>query len=397
MDNNWKEFTLGDLQEEQPKRIAPKRKKRRWLFLGIAAAVALIAVAVALLWDQSSFDGLRRSIIYAKAQKDESGCARLYEYTGDNTSRFAVLDGSLATVSAQDVLLQGEGGTVLYQKSVHFLHPAMECGGGIAAAYDIGGTEVYVMDSRGLLWSEELGGEIYALSVSRQGQVAVTYHKSGYKAAVCVYDTAGQPQFEYDSADRFVADAALSRDGRSLASATVGQQDGEFCGALVLYKLTSEKPTASLALKGSLVYDVGTVDSNFCAVTDTALYFATPSGSLTGFFSYGDDYLRRCSLSGNGYAALLLGHYRTGSLGTLLTVDCDGAELARMELDGEVLDMSAAGRYIAVLYADHLSIYDKALQEVANLPDVSTARQVLMREDGSAVLAGTSGASLYLP
>ena len=59
--------------------------------------------------------------------------------------------------------------------------------------------------------------------------------------------------------------------------------------------------------------------------------------------------------------------------------------------------MSTAGRYVAVLLSDRLVIYDKYLTEVASLPDVSDARAVLMRQDGSAVLAGATGASLYLP
>mgnify|MGYP004537573431 CR=1 FL=1 len=80
-----------------------------------------------------------------------------------------------------------------------------------------------------------------------------------------------------------------------------------------------------------------------------------------------------------------------------LNTDGDGNELGGCDIDGEVLDMSTAGRYVAVLFSDRLTIYDKYLTEVATLPDVSEARAVLMRDDGSAVLAGASGASLYLP
>lgn len=46
---------------------------------------------------------------------------------------------------------------------------------------------------------------------------------------------------------------------------------------------------------------------------------------------------------------------------------------------------------MAVLYQDHLTIYDKDLQEYAVLKDVSAAGTVLMRSDGSAVLTGAVG------
>ena len=74
-----------------------------------------------------------------------------------------------------------------------------------------------------------------------------------------------------------------------------------------------------------------------------------------------------------------------------------GEEIAALTVDSEVLDMSAAGRYLAVLYSNKLVIYDQRLRECAVLEDVSSARRVLMRSDGSAVLAGTNAASLYLP
>ena len=50
-----------------------------------------------------------------------------------------------------------------------------------------------------------------------------------------------------------------------------------------------------------------------------------------------------------------------------------------------------------MLYSNKLVIYDQKLRECAVLEDVSSARRVLMRSDGSAVLAGTNAASLYLP
>ena len=72
-------------------------------------------------------------------------------------------------------------------------------------------------------------------------------------------------------------------------------------------------------------------------------------------------------------------------------------EIASLSVENEVLDLSAAGRYLAVLYSNKLVIYDRNLQECSVLEDVSSARRVLMRSDGSAVMAGTNAASLYLP
>ena len=387
----------GDLQEEQPRRLRQKKKPRKWLWLTLTVLVVLGAVAAAVLWDANSFDGLRRSIIYARAEKDETGCAKLYYYENDATSRFAAIDGSLVTVAANQVRVLDERSQVLYQNSVRFLHPDLVSGGGVAVAYDIGGTALYALDSKGLRWQQETEGELIAVTVNPHGYVTAVYNKSGAKAAVTVWDSSGAAVFTFQSAQRFVMTAALGQDDRTLAAVTMGQEDGKFQSFLVLYHTDSDKMVATTPVDGGVAYALETMQREFCAVTEQGLYLLDSGGDLKASYSYGGQFLRRCVVGDGGWAALLLSRYKSGGYASLITVDGDGNELGGCDIDGEVLDISTAGRYVAVLFSDRLTIYDKYLTEVATLPDVSEVRAVLMRADGSAVLAGASGASLYLP
>ena len=387
----------GDLQEEQPRRLRQKKKSRKWLWLTLTVLVVLGAVAAAVLWDANSFDGLRRSIIYARAEKDETGCAKLYYYENDATSRFAAIDGSLVTVAANQVRLLDERSQVLYQNSVRFLHPDLVSGGGVAVAYDIGGTALYALDSKGLRWQQETEGELIAVTVNPHGYVTAVYNKSGAKAAVTVWDSNGAAVFTFQSAQRFVMTAALGQDDRTLAAVTMGQEDGKFQSFLVLYHTDSDKMVATTPVDGGVAYALETLQREFCAVTEQGLYLLDSGGELKASYSYGGQFLRRCVVGDGDWAALLLSRYKSGGYASLITVDGDGNELGGCDIDGEVLDISTAGRYVAVLFSDRLTIYDKYLTEVATLPDVSEVRAVLMRADGSAVLAGASGASLYLP
>lgn len=387
----------GDLQEEQPRRLRQKKKPRKWLWLTLTVLVVLGAVAAAVLWDANSFDGLRRSVIYARAEKDETGCAKLYYYENDATSRFAAIDGSLVTVAANQVRVLDERSQVLYQNSVRFLHPDLVSGGGVAVAYDIGGTALYALDSKGLRWQQETEGELLAVTVNPHGYVTAVYNKSGAKAAVTVWDSNGAAVFTFQSAQRFVMTAALGQDDRTLAAVTMGQEDGKFQSFLVLYHTDSDKMVATTPVDGGVAYALETLQREFCAVTEQGLYLLDSGGELKASYSYGGQFLRRCVVGDGGWAALLLSRYKSGGYASLITVDGDGNELGGCDIDGEVLDISTAGRYVAVLFSDRLTIYDKYLTEVATLPDVSEVRAVLMRADGSAVLAGASGASLYLP
>ena len=391
------DFQPGDVQEEQPRRVQKRKKPRKWLWLTLTVIVVLGVVAAAVLWDANSFDGLRRSIIYARAEKDETGCARLYYYENDATSRFAALDGSLVTVAANQIRVLDERSRVLYQTGVRFLHPDLVSGGGVAVAYDIGGTTMYVVDSKGLRWQKETEGELITVSVNPNGYVTASYNKNGAKAAVTVWDSEGNEKFTFNSSQRFVMTAALGRDDRTLAAVTMGQEDGKFQSFLVLYHINSEKEVATTPIDGGVTYALETMQKTFCAVTEQGLYMLDTNGAVKTSYSYGGQFLRRCVMGDGGWATLLLSRYKSGGYASLITVDDEGNELGGCDVDGKVLDISSAGRYVAVLFSDRLIIYDKYLTEVATLPDVSEARAVLMRSDGSAVLAGASSASLYLP
>lgn len=396
--NNWKEFTLGNPQEEPPKRIQKKpQANKRILWLILLIAVILVVVAVVLLWDQSSFDGLRRSIIYATAKKDESGCAELYEYNGDQTSRFAVLDGSLVALSGNRLLMMNEKGKNLVNEAVRFSSPTLISNERCAVAYDTGGTALYLLGSKGVLWTLESEGEILSATINENNYITVVANKSGYKAAVYVYSDTGEPVFEFDSADRFVMTAALSRDNHTLAAVTMGQENGRFSSYLVLYRTNSKEPIKKTQISDGAVYEVGWTDGCFCVVAEDGLYFWETDGTQVGSYIFNNVYLLRCCLKGNGYVSLLVSPYKSGSQCTLLAVDTGGNELGCCEIDNEVLNFDSAGRYTAVLCADELTIYDKAMQRVSELRDISEAHQVLMRADGSAVLAGATIARLYLP
>ncbi|MBO4854476.1 MAG: hypothetical protein J5482_05005 [Oscillospiraceae bacterium] len=391
-------FEPGNPQEEKPKRIRKKERRRgKWWLLIVLTVLVLAGVLAAVLWDAASFDGLRRSIIYARAEKDENGCAALYGYASDRGSRFAALEGSLLIASPGQIRLVGENGALRFDESVRFQNCAIAEGKKTAAVYDIGGTDIYVLDSRGLVRRLTAEGEILSVTVNEKGYLAVTVNAAGYKAFVSVYDSAGEPVFTFRSADRFVMTAAVSRDNRYLEAVTLGQTDGVFANRLVTYRLDSTEPVGSCDLTGGAIYDVGTVGRSFCAVAEDALHFLSAAGEWKSGFVFDGDSLRRCDLNGDGYATLLLGHYKTGSQCRLVTVNENGSVLASLEVDSDVLDLSAAGRYIAVLYSDHLTVYDRELTERATLTDVSMAKEVMMRQDGSAVLAGASAASLYLP
>ena len=375
-------------------------------------AAVLGVVLVAAYRDGTGFDVLRRYFNYGSVEK--AGGETVYDYDASSTNRFAVLGDHLVVLSSTSLeLLDPDGGTV-WSASVKMEAPALESGGGRAVAYDVGGTELYVLDEEGLLL--ELHAEetepFIAATLNRKGWLAVTAEKRNYKGCVSVYDTElDSVVFSFDSSRRFVIDAYVLDDGEHVAAVTLGQENSVFVSNVVLYDLTGSAPKAETEVEDGVAvvpvadYDVsdglvaaiGQQGDAIVTVSDTGLTFADEKGEVAATYGYQGGYLREYDLAGDDFTVLLLSRYQTGSVGRLVTVGADGAELGSLDVNQEVLAVSACGRYLAVLYLDSLVVYNRDLQVYASLTGTDFARSVLMRADGSALLLSSESAGLFLP
>ena len=197
----------------------------------------------------------------------------------------------------------------------------------------------------------------------------------------------------------FVMDAALSDDGHTLATLTVGQANGAFSTSLELYNMDyvggEYKPNFTCPLGGGVVLETRHTASSLWALADRGLTVTNHEGLSSGV-SWADKHLRRYTLSGDGFAVVLLGKYRAGSQAELWVVDETG-QRRTLNINEQVMSISAAGRYLAVLTGDRLDIYTDELELYDTLEGTQGARVVLLMADGSAILISADSAGFYIP
>jgi len=295
-------------------------------------------------------------------------------------------------------VLSPDGGEV-WAAPLNMKAPALDAGGGSAVAYDVGGTLLYVVNAYGEAMKLEATEEepFIAATLNESGWLAVTAEKKNYKGSVRVYDPEMELVFEFNSSRRFVLDACVVGDGTGLAAVTLGQEDGAFVNSIILYELDKTDPKADYNVADGLVMAVEGKEKQIVTVSDTVLTQANFDGTVTATYSYEGEFLRAFDLTGQGFSVLQLGRYSSGSIGRLVSVGDDGTLLGELEINEEIQDISAAGRYLAVLYADRIVVYNSALQTYASLSGYDQAREVLMRPDGSVLLLGAETARLFLP
>ena len=385
-------------EEFQGRRAAPQRHGtlHRVAVLGLTLLVVLFAVMAAAYLDLSDFDSLRRALNY---NKTDTANANSYAYDNDRTNRFALLGDRLLVVSATRLSILADDGTEVYSQEVRFTAPALAVGGKTAVAYDVGGTALYLLGEKGLVrdLSGETGNGVVSARLNSSDFLTLVTDKSGYKSSVSVYTASGDRAFTFNSSNHYMLDAVCERDGKHVAVVTLGEDDGAFTSTVRRYALDQETALSACTLDDTLLYEIGSLGSTTVAVTDRSFFALSADGSLKGLYDYAYPYLRGSTLSGSDFGALVLSRYRSGSAGKLVTVGADGGLLASLQTQRDVLDVSAAGKYLAVLYSDELVIYHSDLTEYASLEDTQYARGVLMRPDGTAVLLGASRGWLFVP
>lgn len=391
----WNIWNDNDGEREAPREKRPLL--RSVLSVLLVLVIVLSVVLVASYRDGTGFDVLRRYLNYGKAE--DVGGEALYVYDASAENRFALLEDYLVVLSATKLRVLDASGGEVWSKGVRMDAPALETGGDYVVAYDVGGTELYVLDSLGELFSIEADEEepILSARLNENGWLAVTAEKKGYKCGVQVYNDKMEHVFDFNSSQRFLSDAYITDDNKTLAAVALGQENSVFVSNVLLYDLKETEPYANYNVYDGLLLALGQQGEQLTAVTDTSLSFSDTKGEAQAVYAYSEEYLRDYDLHGEDFSVLLLNRYRSGSVGRLVTVGLDGTEIASLDVNTEVLSVSASGRYLAVLYADQLVIYNRELQVYASLRGTEYAREALMRPDGSALLISAESAELFLP
>ena len=389
--------TRDNRKEETEKNPKKFRKLKGFLAFFLTLVIVLGLVLFAAYRDGTGMDVLRRYFHYGRSEKVGGVTEYLYDASAQN--HFAVLGDQLVVLSDISLRVLNRDGTEVWSTAVKMKAPALVQGGDRVVAYDVGGTELHVLNQEGELLRLTANEEepFISASLNEKGWLAVTARKENYKGCVSVYDESLELVFAFNSARRFVEDAYITDDCKYLAAVTLGQENSVFVSNVVLYDLTKTEPVANYDITDGLVAEICEKGGSLVTVSDTCLTVADTKGEILGSYAYGDDYLREFEMAGDGFTVLLLNRYQSGSVGRLVTIGPEGEELGTLDIRKEVLSVSACGRYIAVLYPGSLVVYNQNLNVYATLNGITDIKEALVRADGSALLMSSQSASLFLP
>ena len=371
----------------------------RILTLILTILLVLGGVLLVLNRDQLNLDSIKRYLTYRALERSDEGQGVEYPIANEDGTVFAALGDSMLACSSNRILLYSDSGNTYVDLETAIAQPVVTTAGDYALVYDAGGSQLYLFSGRQLVFQYATEGDYALISaqVNSNGWLAVVEQSSGYKGSVTVYNAGHQPVVTENISSSFVMDAALSPDNRQLAVLTVGQEELSFAGTLTMYNVSNGESTVSAVVSDTPALEMRWDDSGIWLQEQSGLRLVSPDCQVVGQWEDESLYLRGYSLQGSGFAVEYFSRSRAGSVGQVVVVDDQGNVTGTLDVGEEVLSITAAGRYIALLTNSRLTIYTSDLTEYASVDNSNGILRALARTDGTAVLVMEETANVFLP
>jgi len=292
-----------------------------------------------------------------------------YRIESGSVRAAAATENYLAVATVSGVQMFGSDGELITRSFFDLSEPAVAAFDDGAVFYSVGGQTLTVITVDGSVNTLDCGNRILAVSAGKNGRIAAVTEESGYKALITVYDEKLTPIFRQHSATLNITSARLSPDGSSLASAGINAEGS----AITTYSVGREEPLGSYLLEGQVVFDLAYIsDDAVCAVSpDSLVIIDAKSGKLKGEFDFDGRELSAYSLGGNGFAALILSGYNSGTAEQLITVGADGKQKSgELTLSRSAAALDANGAEVILLSGGTLTLYDSLLRQKAEISGV---------------------------
>jgi len=379
------------------------KENRNSIFSKIIALLVVITLVICVLAvimfpGELNIDAIRRWFRYLSVRGNDTYGE--YRFDAHNSNAYAALGDGLALASVGGLYGFDAYGNNLTVAQAQMALPVLEAEGGYAIAYDVSGSSLLeIHEQQGEVLRITNPQFIYDADLAADGAVCYASSTEGHKTVLTVYNEKQKLIYRWLSSSAYMPVCAVSEGAQYLAAISLGQLDGSFDSSVTVFKTDKDSPVQHISLGNTMIYDLLFVTQDrLCAIGENEAFFVRTDGTIDGSYSYNGQYLKEFEGGGNGFLTLLLNMYNAGNRNSIVSVDeATGQEIASLYLGQDVLDLSAAGRYVAVLTNESLTVYDQNLQVYAQTVDTGTATAVAMRADGTALLLGNGEGKLYIP
>ncbi|MBQ6946872.1 MAG: hypothetical protein IJN42_02395, partial [Clostridia bacterium] len=326
-------------------------------YLLLSVFVLILAITVMVNRDSINMDNLRRLFtkfdIGISTNADVDGQQIEFAFEEDATVR-SFKDG-LAYLTPSSLTIMDNQGTVFMTTETGFSTPELLTSARYTVAYDRGGTDLLVTNSFAVVFEKTMTEKIVYITISDENYLSVITSGGGYKNSLYVYDSSFEEVYVWHSNDRYLLNALVSPDRKTVALVCYNTVSEETRAELVGIKLDAEEIAWSAPLT-DLPLDMCYKSNNQIALLfEDRLDFYSGKGSVGHSYAFEKNFLQAFSLE-RDHSLLVLSAGKLGD-STLYGINNRGKESFEFEAGGRIRSMDVKGSSVAMLTDGETLVY----------------------------------------
>ena len=355
---------------------APERKSRSAVRV-LAASAAMLCIAALLLV---------LSIVQSRAAAAARNRDGFRLQIGTAVC-YAAAGNGLAAVSQSGAQLFTASGKCAASLELSAEEPVCAGSAQLAVVFDAGKSGIHALYPDGTTAEAATDGGVYFADVNESGLVTVLTDKDGYRGSVAVFDDDLTPLFRWDATS--VTPVSARTTAKGLLCINGAGDDG---GYLRFFRIDREEMQSELFLPGELIVDFGFLsDGTIAAVTENALCFVSPDGTLLSEHRLDGAHLSAFSLSGS-FAAVAAETGLGGGRNVITAFSHSGEPLGSFSAPLSVSSMTQSGSQLLVLFTgEEATLFTSAMEEIVSYQPPEDIRQAFLFPDSRALFTGPSG------
>ena len=317
-------------------------------------------------------------------------------FDSNEYNQYAVLNGNLCVIAPEKVSSYKLSGKQNISVPVLLRSPAVASSNPYYIAYDLGGMNFYVVSNNKLLFSETCDSKILNVNANKSGEFSVITDGTDCKSLVTFYNSEFLPYYKFHSSDSYVADAAISPNGKDAAIITYGAKDGSFSTTLCLAHTNENGFYTTVNLGDTVSFHVTYLsDRKILLIADKGTFLYNSDGTLASNVSF-DGLSIKAFSAGDKQSSILLDNYSNGGNCKLLLINKSGEKTVELDFETDVFSISSAGKYTSVQFSDKCVVYDANGEVYCEFLIPASVTKCIVNKDGSVISVGENYATLYV-
>ncbi|MBQ7034412.1 MAG: hypothetical protein IJN34_01600, partial [Clostridia bacterium] len=281
-----------------------------------------------------------------------------------SSGKTVVYKDGFAHATVEKLIVTDKNGTEFQNTSLGFRDPVITANSLRVMVYDSGGTGLVVADSFSVLYEKQMENPIITAKMNANGSIVVVTEGEGYLAKVYVFDSSMKEVYRYRSLNRYILDAAISKDGKALAVSALNIEGSDILPEILYFKLNKEEIEWTASFSESPCVRIAIKDNgSVCGMFDWGMVSLNKKGNEQGRFLLDNRALQCYSLE-DGVSNIFVVSAADNGAGTIVICNEKGKEKDTINLDFYAVKLDYRDGRIAVLGNQKCGVYNRSGKEL---------------------------------